>query len=284
VPDPEAPKAPSRRVQRLLDEAADHLEAGAFDEALEAARRGTAAARREADAGTLAELAYLEGVALAQLGDPKAALERLEAALAARPDDLDAAIERGLVLFDLCRFDEARRALLAVLRREPDEPWALHTLGLLAERRGEAAEAERRFARARRLAPDDFPAPVTLPAEAFDAAVEAALAELPEPVRRWLENVAITVEDLPSDDDLLASDPPHAPSILGLFRGAPLGDKESMDPWSHFPSSVVLYQKNLARHARDPEELAAEIRVTLLHEVGHFLGLGEEDLARLGLE
>jgi predicted Zn-dependent protease with MMP-like domain len=91
------------------------------------------------------------------------------------------------------------------------------------------------------------------------------------------------VEDLPSEDDLLANDPPHPPSILGIFRGAPLGDKESMDPWSHFPSSIVLYQKNLARQARDREELVEEIRVTLLQEVGHFLGFDEDELAERGL-
>jgi predicted Zn-dependent protease with MMP-like domain len=272
------------RVQRLVEEASGHLEAGAWEDAVGAARRGARLAREAGDGEAEAEFAYVEGAALAQLGEPCAALPRLEAALALRPDDLDAALERGLALFELCRFDDAHRALLAVVRREPDEPWAIHTLGLLAERRGDAAEAERRFARARRLAPEELPEPVAMTAEAFDAAVEAALAELPEGVRRWLANVAIAVEDVPADDDLLAADPPHSPSILGIFRGAPLGAKESMDPWSHFPSSIVLYHKNLQRHAHDLDELVDQVRITLLHEVGHFLGLDEEELARLGLE
>ncbi|HET9598366.1 MAG TPA: metallopeptidase family protein [Anaeromyxobacteraceae bacterium] len=272
------------RVQRLVEEAAGHLEAGAWEEAAAAARRGARLAREAGEPEAEAELAYVEGAALAQLGEPGAALPRLEAALALRPDDLDAALERGLALFEVCRFEDARRALMAVLRAEPDDPWAIHTLGLIAERRGDAAEAKRRFTRARRLAPDEFPEPVAMTAQDFDAAVEAAMAELPEGVRRWLANVAIAVEDVPADDDLLASDPPHSPSILGIFRGAPLGAKESMDPWSHFPSSIVLYQRNLQRLAGDRDDLVDEIRVTLLHEVGHFLGLDEEDLARLGLD
>jgi len=85
-------------------------------------------------------------------------------------------------------------------------------------------------------------------------------------------------------DALRAADPPLSPSVLGMFRGAPFGQKASMDPWSHFPSSIVLYQRNLELFARDREELVEQIGVTLLHEVGHFLGLDEEDLARLGLD
>ena len=274
----------AERLERLVAEASAHLEAGAWAEAAEVARRGAEVARRSGDGDAAAELAYVEGAALAQLGDARGALERLESALEARPDDLDAALERGLALFELGRFPEARRALLAVRRREPDEAWALHTLGLLAERRGDGGEAARRFQRARRLAPDDFPEPAELTQAEFDRAVEDALSELPEAVRRWLSNVAIAVEDFPPEDDLLASDPPLSPSILGVFRGSPLGDKESTDPWSHFPSSIVLYQKNLQRYARDREELMDEIRVTLLHEVGHFLGLDEEELAERGLE
>jgi predicted Zn-dependent protease with MMP-like domain len=57
-----------------------------------------------------------------------------------------------------------------------------------------------------------------------------------------------------------------------------------MDPWSHFPSSIVLYQRNLERAARDRRELVEEIRATLLHEVGHFLGLDEEELWQRGLD
>ena len=133
-------------------------------------------------------------------------------------------------------------------------------------------------------APDDFPPPVTLSPDAFEAVVEEALAELPEPVRAWLSNVAVTVEDLPETEELLGSDPPHSPSILGIFRGSPLGQKASMDPWSHFPSSIALFQRNLERMALDREELLAEIRVTLLHEVGHFLGLDEDELRSMGLD
>jgi len=268
-------------VSRLQEPDADRdwLERG-----LDLARRGAKLARRARDDDAAAELALLEGMALSQLGYPKEALARFDAALAARPGDLDAQLERGFALYELCRFDDARAQLLDLARVVPDEAWAHHTLGLIAERQGDEDEAGRRFARARRLDPDEFPKPVELSPEAFDGAVEDALAALPDAVRTYLSNVAIAVEDLPTTDDLLASDPPLSPSILGIFRGAPLGQKASMDPWSHFPSSIVLYQRNLERFARDRRELIEQIGITLIHEVGHFLGLDEEELWERGLE
>jgi predicted Zn-dependent protease with MMP-like domain len=167
---------------------------------------------------------------------------------------------------------------------DPDEPWIHHHLGLVAERRGEDDEARRRFARARKLAPDEFPRPIALSPAAFDEAVEDALARLPEQVRRYLSNVAITVEDLPSDDDLLAADPPLSPSILGIFRGPPYGRHDAVDPWTHLPSSIALFQRNLERFARSRADLIEEIGITLVHEVGHFLGLDEEELYARGLD
>lgn len=268
-------------VRRLQDEESDPeaLERGAA-----LARRGAAAARRAGDAAAEAELALLEGTALARLGDAGRALPRIDAALALDPEHVEALAERGEALFELCRLDEARAALLEVVRRDPEDAGAHQTLGLVAERQGDAAEARRRLARAHELDPERFPLPAALPPAEFDRAVEDALAELPEPIRRYLANVAIAVEPFPSDDDLRGAEPPLSPGILGVFRGAPLGHKASPDPWSHFPSSIVLYQRNLERQARDRAELVEEIRVTLLHEVGHFLGLGEEELRELGLD
>ncbi|HEU4382338.1 MAG TPA: metallopeptidase family protein [Anaeromyxobacteraceae bacterium] len=255
-----------------------------LERGLALARRGLQRARKVRAPEVAAELQLVEGVALSQLGDARAALARFEAVLRELPDDVDAMLERGYALFELLKLDEARAQLEAVLRRAPDEAWAWHALGLVAERQGDRREAERRFARARKLSPEDFPRPVELPPQAFDAVVEEALAALPEPIRRYLANVAIAVEDIPADEDLEGSDPPLSPSILGLFRGAPLPHKASMDPWSHFPSSIVLYQRNLERFARERKELIEQIGITLIHEVGHFLGLDEDQLWERGLE
>jgi predicted Zn-dependent protease with MMP-like domain/Flp pilus assembly protein TadD len=257
---------------------------GDLDQGLALARRGAKIAARDGSADLEVALRLVEARALSALGGPREALAAIGQAERAAPDDPEVLLEKGLALYELCRLEEAETALLAAEAEEPDDPQIAHALGLVAERRGDAEKARRRFARARALAPDEFAATVRLSAAEFEAAVEAALAALPEPVRRYLANVAISVEDLPADADLLGSDPPLSPGILGLFRGAPYGQKSSMDPWSHFPSAIVLYQRNLERFARSPEELVEEIRITLVHEVGHFLGLDEEELYQRGLE
>jgi len=268
-------------VEGLPDGEQDHAD---LDEGLALARRGARLAARAGDAELEVALRLVEARALGAIGHAREALAAIAQAERARPADPEVLLEKGLALYELCRFEEAETALLAAEAEAPDDPNVVHALGLVAERRGEEDEARRRFARARALAPEDFPAPVRLPPAEFEAAVEAALAALPEPVRRYLANVAISVEDLPAVADLQGGDPPLSPGSLGLFRGAPWGQKSSMDPWSHFPSAIVLYQRNLERFARSREELVEEIRITLVHEVGHFLGLDEEELYQRGLD
>jgi predicted Zn-dependent protease with MMP-like domain len=267
-----------------LDEALDALEGGDAETALAAARRGVAEARRGAPPELSADLRWVEGAALVELGAAAEAVTALDAALALDPDHLDARLERARALFELTRYAEAAEALGPLLEAAPDEADVQHLAGLVAERRGDGGAAERHLARARKLDPEAYPRPIRRSRDDFDARVEAALARIPEQVRRYLANVVITVEDLPEDEELRAGDPPLSPTILGLFRGAPWGEKSSMDPWSHFPSAIVLYQRNLERFARSEAELEEEIGVTLVHEVGHFLGLDEEELWARGLD
>ncbi|MFO0583631.1 MAG: metallopeptidase family protein [Anaeromyxobacter sp.] len=265
-------------VQAGDDEAGDP---DRLERALELARKGGKLAAKAGDHPLAGELAIVQAAALNQLGRNAEALERLQRADEESPDTW---LERAAALFELCRFDEARAAAERAEALAPEAAWAHHLLGLVAERRGDEPEAKKRFRRARDLDPDAFPLAVGLSHREFERVVEEALEDIPEEVRRYLANVPITVEDLPADHDLLGSDPPLSPGILGLFRGAPYGAKASIgDPWSHLPSSIALYQRNLERYARDRDELIQEIGVTLVHEVGHFLGLDEDELWERGL-
>jgi predicted Zn-dependent protease with MMP-like domain/Flp pilus assembly protein TadD len=262
-----------------------------IEEGLELCRRGVRRARKKGDRELVGEFALLEAIALNHLGSPSDALVRLEEAAEVYARDPEVLLERGMALFELCRFAAAARAFRHVVAKHPGDAWGHHYLGLIAERAGHASRSRKHFARAQRLAPDEFPPPVDFSTEQFDHAVEAALGELPEKIRIYLRNVAITVEDLPSTEDLTASDPPLSPSILGVFRGQSLNEQRrfhdyvgTADPWNYQPSSIVLFQRNLQRFARTREELIEQIGITLIHEVGHFLGLDEEELRERGLE
>jgi tetratricopeptide (TPR) repeat protein len=270
---------------------------------LEYARRGSgrAASRRRLDRQLRARLALLEAEALNDLGQSDLALPRVEVALKLAPQNAAALHERGVSLFSMCRFADAESAFRAVLREQTDDPYAHYHLGLIDERQGHASRADEHFARARALAPDDFPAPVEMSAEEFAAEVREAIDEQPAAVRRALGHVALELVDLPAIDDLVAVDPPFAPTIMGLYRGLPLaqdghghagqasghGGTAREDAHSSEPipaRAIVLYRKNLTRAVRSRAELDRQIRRTLVHEIGHLQGLDEDELRRRGLE
>lgn len=256
----------------------------AVEEGLGLCARGRKQAERARDVEMLFEFLLLEGMGLNQLGECARALESLEAALGHAPRSVDAQVERGIALFELCRFAEAQAAFERVLKDAPDDPWSHHYLGLLAERRGDAKEAKKRFGRAQQLAPEEFPPPVALSEAEFDKALEDAVKALPAHVKEYLENATIAVEDIPSEEDLLGQSPPLSPCILGVFRGTPVGERSVTNAFDHFPASIVLYQKNLERFARTREELIEQIGITVMHEVGHLMGLDEDDLWERGLD
>lgn len=270
-----------------LPPSSDHLETG-----LAYARHGSRRLKRSKDRVLLAHLALLEGEALSDLGRSREALARLDAALAAAPGDPHVLYERAVAHFELCRFLEARADLEQVLRADPRDAAAHHHLGLVLERIGDSARAERELARARALAPADFHEPLLPSLDEFHGLVDAEAGRLPEALRRDLARVSLEVADLPALGDLVAEEPPLSPTILGLFRGAPLLPEggEPADPAHPIearggePRTIVLYRKNLARAVGSHDELVQQIRTTLLHELGHLRGEDDEDLRSRGLE
>ncbi|WP_171441324.1 metallopeptidase family protein [Myxococcus xanthus] len=227
-------------------------------------------------------LALVAAMAFNDLGQAESSLAHSAIVLARNPGSREALYERALALFELCRFREARTAFTSLVDDPERAAHAHHHLGLLLEREGKWKQAQGHFDKARSLAPDDFPEPPLPAEEDFRAEVVKAVAELPKDMRGDLDGVPVTAEELPADADLLANQPPLSPTILGLFRGPPLA--EPCDGSEVPCRSVVLYRRNLARAARTPEELREQIRVTLLHEIGHLRGEDDEELAARGLE
>jgi predicted Zn-dependent protease with MMP-like domain len=183
-------------------------------------------------------------------------------------------------LLELEEIDEAERHFQAAARLAPESADPIYGLGLVAEARGDEDAQRAQF---RQVATLDRKAPA--PAWALSAArleerVEAALAELPGKAQKLLADVPILVEDYPSDELI---DEGLDPRLLGLFTGVPYPEQSALDATPRL-ERVLLFQRNIERVARTAEEVEEQIRVTLLHETGHFFGMDEEDLADVGLD
>ena len=106
----------------------------------------------------------------------------------------------------------------------------------------------------------------------FEDQVRAALDELPPHLAEALHNVAVVVEDEHPDD----------PDLLGLYHGVPLPDRGDMA--GMLPDRISIYRIPLEASYPDPDELRAEIRITVLHELAHYFGLDEDRIADLGYD
>ena len=110
----------------------------------------------------------------------------------------------------------------------------------------------------------------------FTTVVQEVLDSLPEEFRRRIRNVAVLVEDLPPDQP--ASHPGGRQRLLlGLFHGIPTTQK-SVFALPTGPDYVVLYQKNIEAVCSGEAEIREQIRLTVIHEFGHYFGMDEEQL------
>jgi predicted Zn-dependent protease with MMP-like domain len=116
----------------------------------------------------------------------------------------------------------------------------------------------------------------------FDRAVEQALREIPEEFRPHLDNIVVEVHARPSARLMREYDVPD--DLLGLYVGTPLDEVESDLRPAKLPDRVLIFRDNLCEMCQSHEELIEEIRITVLHEVGHHFGLDEDRLADLGYD
>jgi tetratricopeptide (TPR) repeat protein len=249
--------------------------------ALEYAKRGERRARRRRPE-LVEQLDLLQGMALNDLGRSQEAITKLGEALEHDPKDLDARYEHAVALFELCRFVEAKADLKKVLSELPDDAFAHHQLGLTLERLGDARGAKAELDKSTALDKEAFPPTLTVNMAEFKGMVDAAIADLPKPMREDLGKVKLSLEEMPELADLTVDDPPLSPTILGLFRGEPLGADENA-PGAE-PRAILLYRRNLVRVAHDKQELAKQVQVTLWHELGHLRGADDDQLRLRGLE
>jgi len=232
------------------------------------------------DHGSEAEVYYLKAKSVFYLDDLEGALFLVRRALKTGGEVPIYRAFDGQILFELGRFNEARRSLEVAATLDPESGHALYHLALVLERLGADDEAADAFARANALDPAHYPLPVAIDEAEFRKVAGEAIDNLPRSIREYVEDVPILVEDYPSPE--LLSEENISPQILGLYIGIPRTEAGVTDQPQDL-TRVILFKKNLEKVCRDASELIEQIQVTVRHEVGHHLGLSEEDLERLGL-
>jgi len=114
--------------------------------------------------------------------------------------------------------------------------------------------------------------------ERFDEMVADALDEIPEELAGLVENVAVVVEEWPSPEQAART----RGILLGLYEGVPITRRGPVSYSGVAPDHITIFRGTLSRLAVDDSDLAARVRVTVLHEVGHYFGMSDARLRELG--
>lgn len=118
-------------------------------------------------------------------------------------------------------------------------------------------------------------------ADAFERLVDRALASIPSPFRESLAEVAVVIEDWPSDEQLEENDLDPDDTLYGLYEGVPR--TEWAADWAMTPNRITLFRVPLEEDFPDPRDLADEVRITVIHELAHHLGIDDDRLDELGV-
>lgn len=189
---------------------------------------------------------------------------------------------RAVASYELARFQEAREDAERAISVRPEVPEAHDLLSRIVDHLGDHERAMAHAEEAEALDPETFPMPLDVSDAEFDTLVEQSIAELPARVRQHLDELPVLVEPLPSLAMIAAERPILSPDILGLFVGRHLMERSHADLPS-VPGAIYLFRRNLLRTCKDRDALKREVRITVQHEVGHMLGLDEDELEAWGL-
>ncbi|GGC96030.1 hypothetical protein GCM10011512_23810 [Tersicoccus solisilvae] len=110
--------------------------------------------------------------------------------------------------------------------------------------------------------------------EDFDLAVRMALRDIPDDLRAAMSNVAVFVAEEPEDTE--------DAGLLGLYEGTPLTERDSWWDAGSLPDRITIYRRPILALAGTPDDVVAEIRTTVVHEVAHHFGIDDDRLEELG--
>jgi predicted Zn-dependent protease with MMP-like domain len=116
----------------------------------------------------------------------------------------------------------------------------------------------------------------------FERLVDRALAAIPSPFREHLAEVAIVIDDEPSADQLRGNGMDADESLYGIYEGVPITEYGA--DWVALPNRITLFRLPLEEDFPDPDDLAEEVRITVIHELAHHLGIDDDRLGELGVD
>lgn len=123
--------------------------------------------------------------------------------------------------------------------------------------------------------------------EQFDQHLEHVLSHLPAAAHAILEEVPLIVEDYPADEIMQSMNVTHREELCGLYDGVPLSQPEDRHARAQ-PDGIMIFREGIVASSRDDKghvsttELRRQIRITILHEIGHHFGMTEEELEQIG--
>lgn len=116
---------------------------------------------------------------------------------------------------------------------------------------------------------------------AFAGFVEEALADLPEPFKSHLEEMRVEIRDRPTAKELKQAGLEKDEILLGLYVGHPMTERSVMHSGA-LPDVIYIFQEDIELVSKSERDLVKEVRITVLHEIGHHFGMDEDDLDELG--
>lgn len=275
-------RTPKEEIFLLFGKAERLLEAGDAERAVNEATKARRLVRKlpAADRTELEpEVLVLLADCLIEAGRPREALPAYSEMRALAPDNVEVDSLEAVARFHLWEFDAALRLLDSYERAMGASALSLYYRSLALEFSNQQSEAELFFKQAAEMDPESFPAPVRLDEREVEQLVHEVLESLPEDVQRAIGNVHISVVSLP---DRHLHQNGIDPLTLGVYTGTDLLSESYLDGQTSL-NRIEIFQRNIERIAADRDEVKEELRITLLHEIGHHLGWDEHELHERGL-
>lgn len=164
-----------------------------------------------------------------------------------------------------------------LMRLYSGEPW--YVLGIHHERAGRLGRADYCFRRATSMNEDPYPPPFRVSWRRFQVIVDDAIAGLPDQLSQALNEVTVVLADY---IDPLAHTDEDEREVLGLFEGVPRAERLAGEEAGEISPRISIFRRAHEHVSLSFISFAQEVRGTLIHELGHYLGLDEDQLEQLG--